>query len=279
MLRLVRCIAILGFALLTAASRDVLGQQTPVTIDWMSSYEDAVERASVEGKPILATFTATWCGYCRKMDRETFADTSVVRWLSPMVCVRVDGDRRKDLTTSFGVKGFPTTFVLMADGSRLATLQGYQAPESFRRTIAGALQSSAEAYVLQQRLADHPELRDARLRVARILMRRGAPAEAASQFRLALDRVSAPGRSDGLDVRLELARALVAAGRIREALNELNEVTRDANQADAAVAWFLKGECLFRLGDDAEAREAYLRVLESRERGWMAERVRDRLKG
>ena len=132
-------------ALSLAASETPSGNKSPepetknTTITW-HAYGAALKKAAEEDKHIFIDFTAKWCGYCRKMDREVFTDQRVIDMLNDdFVSVKVDGDSKNELdidgykiternlaVQEYGVRGYPTFWFLKSDGARLGPLGGYQ---------------------------------------------------------------------------------------------------------------------------------------------------------
>lgn len=104
-------------------------------VQW-SSFGRGLDRAREQDKPLLVSFVANWCGYCRKMDRTTWKDPEVIRRTGDLVAVRVDaeeGQRRdgfsgRELAQRYNVDGYPTLLVLDAEGREIARTGGYQEP-------------------------------------------------------------------------------------------------------------------------------------------------------
>lgn len=46
-------------------------------IDWERDYENALTRAKKENKLVIVNVYTDWCGQCRRMDKETFANREV----------------------------------------------------------------------------------------------------------------------------------------------------------------------------------------------------------
>src|SRR3954466_6690988 len=89
-------------------------------IDWLPWAADAFARAAREGKPVLLSITAAWCGACHEMDRTTYADPAVAALVRDrFIPVRVDTDRRPDINERYNLGGWPTTAFLTADGDVL----------------------------------------------------------------------------------------------------------------------------------------------------------------
>jgi uncharacterized protein YyaL (SSP411 family) len=87
-------------------------------IQWLPWSAEAFARAATEGKPVLLSITAAWCGACHEMDRTTYADPEVALLVAArFVPVRVDTDRRPDINERYNLGGWPTTAFLTHDGA------------------------------------------------------------------------------------------------------------------------------------------------------------------
>lgn len=92
---------------------------------WREGYDAALADAKRSGKPVVLDFTAEWCGACKVLDKQAFADPGVSRTLtSDFVAVRVDCDREREVAERFGVRKLPTLIVVSPDGVELARRTG-----------------------------------------------------------------------------------------------------------------------------------------------------------
>ncbi len=89
-------------------------------IPWEDWSDEALARASREGKPIALHIGATWCHWCHVMDEGSYTWPGVAALLAERyVCIRVDTDRRPDLNERYNQRGWPTFAILDAAGEVL----------------------------------------------------------------------------------------------------------------------------------------------------------------
>ena len=85
-------------------------------IQWMS-YEDGLVAAKKNHRPVCLIFYTSWCPHCASYSK-VFSDPEVVKKAKLFVMVRVDKDKKPDLSTQFKPDGeyIPRTYFLSADG-------------------------------------------------------------------------------------------------------------------------------------------------------------------
>ena len=108
-------------------------------INWFA-YDVGLAKAKKEGKHLFVDFTASWCGWCKKMDKTTFIEPEIVKMLNnDFVSIKVWGDSDKELDiegykiteknlsqVDYKVRGYPTFWFVDPQGTRLGALSGYQ---------------------------------------------------------------------------------------------------------------------------------------------------------
>ena len=113
-------------------------------IEWLT-YEEGLKVAEETGKHIVIDFSTAWCGFCKKMERETFTNNKVIDLINnEFIPVRIDGDSRRKINlegfmtternltkTEYGVRGYPTFWFLESDGQKIGAQPGYQPPAQF----------------------------------------------------------------------------------------------------------------------------------------------------
>ena len=167
---LVAPIIALGFWCSTALAGENLSGQPAVQSGWLTSMEEAKNIARKEGKDILVDFTGTdWCVWCIKLDEEVF---STKAWAAggakQFVMLQLDFPRNKELAKGqkehnqklkeeFEVQGFPTIFLLDADGAPYAKT-GYQpgGPVKYLEHLNGLSRQKDEKNALARQIAEAP---------------------------------------------------------------------------------------------------------------------------
>jgi thioredoxin-related protein len=121
--------------------------RVPAQLDWVS-YGEALERAVAEDKHIVVDFYTKWCGWCKVMDRKTYADPAVVEMLNEnflVAKINAESSRKfpvgeremsgRDVAKQYGVRQFPMTWFVKPDGDRLANIPGFIPPERFIKAL------------------------------------------------------------------------------------------------------------------------------------------------
>ena len=127
-------------------------EQTPPpgdvpALQWLE-YGEALEKAATEDKHIIIDFYTDWCGWCKVMDRKTYADPRVMKLLHEgFVIAKVNAESNKsfrvgeaemtgrELARQYRVQSFPMTWFLKPDGSALANVPGFIEAEKFLRAL------------------------------------------------------------------------------------------------------------------------------------------------
>ncbi len=107
-----------------------------------TDFKTAQAQALKEKKPLMVVFSTEWCGYCRKLERETFPDAKVRELGKKFVKVKVDGDKERAIAEQFGVSGYPTIVFFSPDGKgQPRYLPGYLPPKEFSEVLEMAIQT------------------------------------------------------------------------------------------------------------------------------------------
>ncbi len=105
----------------------------------VSLFDEALERARRDKRPVMVDFSAEWCAACKELDRRTYIDPTVVREMSDahFLTVKVDGtnelDEVNELYDRYGVTGLPTVLFINSEGKILKEprVTGFLGPDKF----------------------------------------------------------------------------------------------------------------------------------------------------
>ena len=102
---LICLISILVLSLVVPSARLSAGE----ALKW-HSYEDGMALSRGLNKKVLINFYADWCTYCRKMDRETYRNRAVSRFLNDnFIAIKVDSERENHIAAVYNVQELPST--------------------------------------------------------------------------------------------------------------------------------------------------------------------------
>jgi thioredoxin-related protein len=119
-------------------------QSKGLRVKWLD-FNDGMDKARTENKPIFVEFYTDWCVYCKMFQRETVQDQSVASVLAEnFVYVRLNAeDTQKrvkfngkylsntELTQSFGISAFPSLVFLDSTGQIITTFSGFMPARQF----------------------------------------------------------------------------------------------------------------------------------------------------
>ena len=96
-------------------------------------------------KYILADVYTSWCGWCKKLDRDTFSDQGLVQFLGQkFVCVKANAEdlaAGEKLAHQYNVDGFPCALIFDYDGRLIGRIVGYKDASGYQSALTDIIAS------------------------------------------------------------------------------------------------------------------------------------------
>lgn len=116
-------------------------------IEWVK-YDVGLKQAAEEGKYVLVYFWNHGCGWCKRMEQDTYANEKVMdivnAYFTPVMVNAGSNEyyntkngriTTRQVVNKFRLRGFPTSCFLKPDGSILTCLPGYVPPQKFETIL------------------------------------------------------------------------------------------------------------------------------------------------
>jgi thiol:disulfide interchange protein len=99
-------------------------------------YDDALSKAYAEQKVVMLDVYTDWCGWCKKLDRETFADPRVGTATRGMVPIKVNAEKGgRDVARKYQVDGFPVIIFVDGKGKELQRIRGFVTADEMLKVV------------------------------------------------------------------------------------------------------------------------------------------------
>ncbi len=116
-------------------------------INWLTLEEAYVLNQQNPRKIFVDVYT-NWCGWCKKMDKDTFADEKVAEYVNEhfyavklnaesqdKIIIKQDTITNQMMARSMGVSGYPTIVYIKEDFKTIQAVPGYQKADAFLKTL------------------------------------------------------------------------------------------------------------------------------------------------
>jgi tetratricopeptide (TPR) repeat protein len=147
-----------GLALLSCSQQN---PNNPPEVFWFEglTWDQIVDRATRENRPIFLDFYATWCGPCKLLDDSVYVVPEVINELRDFVTFKVDVDdpAYAELKDAFHIFNMPTLVLCHPDGSEIDRFLGYRPAPEFLQIVRDYRAGRNTLADVEAHLAEHPD--------------------------------------------------------------------------------------------------------------------------
>ncbi|HNB21156.1 MAG TPA: thioredoxin family protein [Candidatus Melainabacteria bacterium] len=106
---------------------------------WSTSLATSLNQAKLKRKYVLADMYTDWCGWCKRLDRDTFSNPQMMAYLnSKYVCAKINAEGNaegRQVAAKYRVSGFPCGLVFDPSGKFIGKLSGYYKPDEYQNAL------------------------------------------------------------------------------------------------------------------------------------------------
>ncbi|MFN7558120.1 MAG: thioredoxin family protein [bacterium] len=114
-------------------------------------YSEAMAQAKAQSRFAIIKATAEWCPPCKQMDRTTWLDEGLIKWINDKgVAVYLDVDKEPGLAKELRVEAMPT-IIVFKEGKEFDRVVGYQSAEQMMAWLGAIERGETRAGELQRR--------------------------------------------------------------------------------------------------------------------------------
>jgi len=126
-----------------AAFADEGDTAAPATVEtpsgWSTNFSESLDQAEKSHKLVLADFYTSWCGWCKELDRTTFADPEFMQYVNEhFIPVKLDAEDKGEgqrTAEKNDVSAYPTGLVFAPNGKLLGRIFGYSPAPQYKAKL------------------------------------------------------------------------------------------------------------------------------------------------
>lgn len=112
-------------------------------LDW-KNFSEGIQLSKEENKKLLVNVFTTWCGWCKKMDSNTYTDSLVIKYLNEKFIyskMNAESDNKhlfenveyteRQISQGLGATSYPATIFFDENNQAITLLPGYLEADKF----------------------------------------------------------------------------------------------------------------------------------------------------
>jgi thiol:disulfide interchange protein len=112
------------------------------------AFADALKQAKKEKKIIMVDYYTTWCGWCKRLDRDTYSSDELGKYADDNIIslkLNAEAGEGAGLAKQSGISGYPTIIFYNADGKEIYRVVGYKPAPAFLQEMMNAVDKNAKS--------------------------------------------------------------------------------------------------------------------------------------
>jgi len=114
-------------------------------LTWNREVNKSLDQAKADHKYVLADVYTDWCGWCKRLDKDTFSNEGVKSYLNgKFVCIKVNAEDKGEgtkLTKKYKVNGFPCALVFDTSGKYIGKISGFRPPDEYQTELTRLIEN------------------------------------------------------------------------------------------------------------------------------------------
>jgi len=144
-------IILTGFLILSANLPCLYAQSEQIagkdSVHWLG-FNEGLDKAKKENKPILIDFYTDWCTWCKEMEKQVFGHKEVAKYINDnFIAVKCNAESQqrvlykdrhytqRELSFAMSVTSYPTTLFMTHEAAPITRLPGYVPAEVYLDVI------------------------------------------------------------------------------------------------------------------------------------------------
>lgn len=120
-------------------------------ISWITDFAQALQAAQSANKLIMVDFYTDWCGWCKRLDEDTYPHPDVLSLADDFINAKIHAEKDRATAKKYGVASYPTIVFLDSQGKEIWRVKGYKnGPQFAQEMLKAQVQTMSEELLKEQ---------------------------------------------------------------------------------------------------------------------------------